>query len=393
MKRLPLFLTASVLLTAAPLAFAATFQQSDRFTLLVPVQGDLYVAGQQVRVDKDVAGDVLAAGNELSLTGGVQQSVMAAGGKVVVGGEVGDDVRVAGGDVTVEGTVDGDVVVFGGTVDLTRSAVVHGDVVAYGGNITLLGSVDHNVRIKGKDVMLGGEVRGNADVQAADLRVDGKVRGIAKLVSQSIALAPGAFFAHNVFYWQAAGPLHFGQSLAGQASFHPEFAPAPSHSAAGIVAAITFVAIVLFLWELVVLALFVFLTKTLFVDAGKYAVANPWWSLLWGFLYLVLTPIAIVLLLVTIIGIPFGLLLLALYGFSFLFFVPIASVVLAHWVNITYRMRWGRGALFGISVVMLLALKLLVFIPILGWLIRAVLVLLCLGAYMAVKWKRMKKIL
>ncbi len=213
------------------------------------------------------------------------------------------------------------------------------------------------------------------------------------MVGKKISLGPNAFFAHDVSYWQLAGPLRFGQSLAGQASFHPEFAIAPGRAAAGIAAALTFFVIAFFLWQLLVIGLLILVTKNLLSEAGKYLIAFPWWSLLWGFLYITLTPVAAVFLMATVIGLPLGLILLLLYGLSYLFLVPLAAVMGAHWLKLTYKKRWRKWGLFGVSILVLVGLELLVVVPFIGWLLKAVLVLACVGAHMAVKLQRYRRIL
>jgi hypothetical protein len=78
------------------------------------------------------------------------------GGKLrIEKGEVVKNVTVMGGKVDVYGTVLGDVAVFGGKVRLHAGARVHRDVSATGGTI----DVGKGARVDGKAVVLGGIVR------------------------------------------------------------------------------------------------------------------------------------------------------------------------------------------------------------------------------------------
>lgn len=142
-----------------------------------------------------------------------------------------------------------------------------------------------------------------------------------------------------------------------------------------------------------VILLLTLLTKNFFTDTAKRLQAQPGRSLLYGLLSIVLIPTASVLLFATVIGIPLGLLLLAIYGFSLFFLTAMSAVVLAKLLQMFYRRKWSRGKLFFVSVGVFIVLRLLVLVPILGWLFKTVVLLGCLGALLMTKWEKMRKII
>jgi hypothetical protein len=75
----------------------------------------------------------------------------------VEAGEVVNDVVTMGGDAHIEGEVRGDVVTMGGDLDVTDSGHVLGEAVTMGGDVT----VDDSGRIEGRVQTFGGEARGD----------------------------------------------------------------------------------------------------------------------------------------------------------------------------------------------------------------------------------------
>lgn len=65
----------------------------------------------------------------------------------------------------------------------------------------------------------------------------------------------------------------------------------------------------------------------------------------------------------------------------------------ARWMELTRKWNLRPLASFGVSAGMFLILKLLTFIPLLGWSLKAVFVLCALGALLttkAAKWKKVR---
>jgi hypothetical protein len=92
-----------------------------------------------VVISGPVSGDVLAAGGTIEVSGTVQGDVRAAGGTVLVGGELGEDALVAGGTVDVAGQVGEDLIVSGGQV--TVSGTVAGSATGGAGTYTRTGTI------------------------------------------------------------------------------------------------------------------------------------------------------------------------------------------------------------------------------------------------------------
>ena len=138
----------------------------------VPVRDDLYVAAGFVRIEGDVAGDVTALAADLRVEGQVGGSVNALSGRTVVEGSVGRTLRVAGGLVEIRGRVGGDVIVAGGWARIHPGSSVDGDVVVWGGSVDVDGRVGGDVRGSATRMTLGGPITGSVDVGVSHLDVN-----------------------------------------------------------------------------------------------------------------------------------------------------------------------------------------------------------------------------
>ena len=138
--------------------------------------------------------------------------------------------------------------------------------------------------------------------------------------------------------------------------------------------------------------LLMFATRTYFADAGKLLNKKPGRTFLWGLAYFVGVPVTIIVLMVTIIGIPFGLSLLALFLITVFFAKILTAMVLERVLEIRMKRKWKMWPAFFITLGIYVVLKIISFIPILGWLACAVLCMMAFGALMITKYDRYLKI-
>ncbi len=160
------------------------------------VDGDLYAAGAQVRIDGTVDGDLVAASGQVQVSGEVTGDVLAGSGNVDISGQVGGDARVGAGQVTVGGSVGEDLVVGSGQVTLTSSGSVGEDFIFGTGQTTLDGDVTGDVLGSTGAYTRRGTVGGTEDVTivrrkdvtAGDRILDGVQRFVAILVVGALLL-------------------------------------------------------------------------------------------------------------------------------------------------------------------------------------------------------------
>lgn len=330
---------------------------------------DLFTSGGTVDVDAQVAGDVFAAGGSLEIAGQIDDALVAAGARIGVDGEVGGDALVAGcmlnlrgsvGDnlvaagcnITIDSAVGGKAIASGGSVRLGRRASVGEDAWLAGGRVTLAGTVARDARIAAGSVLILGDIAGDADVRGEELRV-GPGAHIAGTLTYRGPNPPEidetAKIDGGVKHIEREGMRDFGEDL-GPAIFFASIIPS------------------LYLFILAVIAAFAvpaFIGRT----ADKLS-GQPLASLGLGVLGFAATPAVLLVLLITVIGIPFAAALGGLYVFALFFGVPVAVLALLHaWLGKSSDGAPSRGKLIGLAALAFVVLWAIGLIPFIGGLI------------------------
>ncbi len=255
------------------------FAAAQRVILNGTVNGDAYIAAGQVEVHGTINGDLLVAGGDVEIGGTVTDDIRAAGGTIRLNGSVGKNVSAAGGNINVSpaASIGGGLLTACG--NLVEGGSVQKDFRAAVGTVEITGSVGNNVDIVGGrlTVTRGANVGGNlnADLSQKDRSeiAEGAVKGTISLKQREehpariLGLPEGTFWLKT--FW--VGSLYL----------------------AGLI--------------------FFLLSRKCFADYGSLTVNRMGWSFLWGLAVVIITPIAVLILFATIIGIPLGLMVLAVY--------------------------------------------------------------------------------
>jgi hypothetical protein len=300
----------------------------------------------------------------VDLAGDVSGGVLAAGGTLTVGGTIGRTLRAAGGAVTIDARTKGDVVLAGGTVRVDSAAQIGRDLVIGGGSVHVSGRVGRNALVGGGDVVIGGAIRGDAEIQANRIivlptaRIGGALRYSA---DQPIEIQSGAQIAGGTTQMPAV-------SRPRQVVTSP-FSPRR------------------WLWRsisetigVLVLGLVVFAVAPKGASTVLGEVRERFGrSLLTGFVLLVTVPVAAVLLLFTVVGIPLSIVGMLLYVATL---YP-GLVFVAAWLGdrVLQRMRRRGGEAPAIALAVLFA------VPFAGWVIRLIAILAGFGALWATVWR------
>ncbi len=262
------------------------------------VQGDYFAFGSQVEISGTVHGDVYAAGGEVLMDGIVDGDLIVAGGDVTVSGMVTQDIRIAGGNVTLSGTISRNATLAGGDVHLTDSSYVKGSVVIGAGNLMVGGSIDGDVRIGAGNVTLSGGIGGDLAVAAAVIRLTSR-----------------AAIGKNFRYWSDGEPsIDEGATILGTVTkreipkaFKGEEVR-QGFAGTKLVAGIVSFASTLLLGLLLLRVYPVFTPRVASViQEQPWAVLGVGGALLFG------VPLLIILCMVSVVGIPIGLMLGAMY--------------------------------------------------------------------------------
>lgn len=323
-----------------------------------PVNGDVIAAGTSIIINGPVAGDVIVAGATVRITGSVGGSVRAVGSLVEVSGAVEHNVWIAGDSVLIseEATVGWDVYAAGATADVR--SVVGGNVWLAGASVILDGTVGKDVKL-----MVGND--GQA-VLNSNAKVSGNLDYSASIEDQ-LVLREGAEV--------------LGETSMSEVEMHAEFDFDEAFGAA----AVFFKVITLFSLLVVGLILVTLLPK-LTVRIYDEMIKRPWPSIGWGVVYIIITPIIAVLLMITVIGIPLGLILVPLYFIG----IYIAKVSAGFAIGLLILNKIGKDGKYKGSLIWPLVLGLAIFvvlssIPVIGPIVKIIAVLWALGAALTIK--------
>lgn len=134
------------------------------------VQGDVFAGGQAVTIEGTVMGDVIAAGQRITIDGAVRGDVIGVAQTVVVNGVVGGSVRVGCQAVQIGGkaVVDGDLLVGAFSVESQSGSRIGGDIVAGAYQALVDGDVDRDIMAALGALQIGGKIGRNVTVQVGD---------------------------------------------------------------------------------------------------------------------------------------------------------------------------------------------------------------------------------
>ena len=310
----------------------------------------------------------------LAVVPGVAAAEQRAGGSVVVGpDEAVSGLTATGGSIVVYGTVAGDLDAYAGTVTIAPGGRVTGSVQAYAGSVRIEGTVD------GRVVAYAGSVRqttnatvgGTLGAVAGDATVAGTVRGDVAAATSSLRLAPTARVSGDVTYDGRldAAP---GATVGGEtrSSEDLDLGPAPPALPPGTLVVYGV------LTNLLVGYLLVRGLGGFSVAVVETAALDTLPSLGWGLAAVVATPLVLLALVLTVVGIPVAVaVLLALPAAGWVGTVYGRFAVGAYLLSLVGRDEPIQGLVVGVVLVGLLGA-----VPVVGPVVRAAVAVLGLGA-------------
>lgn len=315
---------------------------------------DLIASGSTVGVTDSVTGDVILSGRYVESHGAVGGDYLGAGGNQAIGGRIHGSIRAAGGEIHVTGVTDRNATIAGGSITLDSTADFGGNAYLIGGSIQVNGTVRGALLASGGSVILNGVINRDVEVAGGELRV-----------------GPHAVITGNLRYRVPAKKVHIDSA----ARISGTVTALPVSRGWGIWH---------WLWLLGFLlagAVAVFLFPGFTTEVAEILPQHPFRSALVGLGWALLTPIAMVLAAITIIGLPLAIFTAALW----LVVVCLSDVPFALWVGkrlLGGRVRIGRvGALLNFIVGGFLLLVVGI-VPVLGPIVTSIAGLVGLGAIM-----------
>lgn len=333
----------------APVSVLANDGKTERTVLSQSevVDHDYFAGNEVVEISGTVNGDVYAAGGQVLVDGTINGDLLVAGGTVTITGDVSGNVRSAGGQITITGNVGRNVSVVGGNIEFTDSAVISGSIATAGGSVVLNAPVTGDV---------------NAAVGTMRLGSSANVSGNINYVSEEeVSRAETASVSGTV-----------------NRTHTPEFNRPSEKEVEGFFAGVDLFAKLMSLTTSLIIGLFMLKFLPNYTKSASDIVTKRFLpSLGIGFVGLIVIPVLIVVLFMTLLGIPLALLFSVVFVF-YLYIVRIFAMV-AIGQKIAELAKFKTN-LYWIFIVGLVAYYVLTLIPIIGWVVKLLVLIASFGA-------------
>jgi len=347
------------------------------------IEEDLYLAGRTVATIGSIDGDVFAAGQTVSIGGDIEGGLTVAGQTVSVNADVARGVRVGGQTVDVNGAIGRDLVTGCATLIVNPESSIGGDLYVGAGQVTLRGDVTGDVYGGAEEIVFEGNVGGNVHVEVGSLKI-----------------APHAVIEGNLWY-AAPEEISIPQgSVKGDITFtQREVAEDSQRAAHGAGAMAPFVFFASLTWKIIAYLMALVTGIVLILVLPRVMAAAPLTIRTqtgpvagWGAIALFLVPLASIVLCITVIGLPLGLIGLVLSGVLLYIAQLPVSMFIGYLILGRSRALKGKGFMIGCLALGLLLVKLAEAIPFAGAFISLAVALFGMGAFLVVD-KRMLKAL
>ncbi len=253
------------------------------------IDNSIFVAGRTIDINAEVFGDVFCAGQTITVSGTVHGDVICGGQTITISGIVDGDVRLAGQTVTLQAAIAGNATIAGETFTQSSSSEIGGDLTAGSNDIILNGRIGRDVAVGGGNVILTGEVGRNikGDVNQLELFKAAKVGGNIAYTSTNDINDAGASVAGLISRTDVQQSSNRGEMFGlGLAWF-----------------------IFLFVSMLLVAMAIALMFPAVLRNVTDRALPRPWRALLVGLVASIVVPVLLVIVAVTIVGLPLAFLL------------------------------------------------------------------------------------
>jgi len=266
------------------------------------IEGNLYAAGASLTIDGKVTGDVFCAGQSININGEVAGDVFCAGQSININGKIGGSLRVVGNGINLNGQVARNAVTIGATIVTAASSSIGWDLLVLGNIFELRGDVGRDLYGSAGKVSVAGQIGKNLDLNF----------GTQNNYDKPLIITDTAKIGGEVKYKSNKNAdINSGAVIKGETIHNfPTLVAKKSNlvnigwywgKLISIFSALVIGLVLISFWREQIIKI----TDLMLAKIGQ--------SFGWGIITLLLTPIIVVILLITIIGLPLAFILFALW--------------------------------------------------------------------------------
>lgn len=329
------------------------------------IEGPGWFTGDVITIDGEVQGTTFAAGEQIIINGRIDGALFAAGQRVLINGEVTGNIYGAGEIVRFEGNAEREVFLAGETVVIEEGAMVGRDGYAAGMNVRMNGDVARHLMGAGESVILDGVISGDADMRAESLTINetSEIGGDLRYESPNEASISSGTVISGETAWTESEVWQRGPQLTRQDRLLLR----------GLFLVWSFLS------SLIVWLVIRLVSPLFWQDRIRPVESQALKTVGAGTLVLFGIPLVSLLLMITVIGIPMGVILLIAYGLA----LYLARIIIAVLMGNMIIRRVGKVTIWTelLQVLIgLLIIEILFLIPFVNILVGILVALIGLGA-------------
>lgn len=361
--------------------------------LMAENKSEISQAAARVDINAENAQSISAAGANVTIRGTVEEDIWAAGANVDIDTTTGNNVNLAGARITLKGNIGGHSRLAGAEIDVdaviekelnaaaalittSEKTSIGRDSVLAGALIDFKGAADDNLELHGDEVLFAGQANGSVSIEARQVKIgDGAIiKGDLKIYS----IEPADISTTANIQGKVTAETMSAEDFARK--FDVEESPFGK------------------LWNKIIIACSAFLLGIVMLFTARNTTEDmmltlrerPGRSLLWGLAVLFGVPLAAILIMVLVLGLPLGLFMLLTVPLLILIGFTSALLGLSGWLlNKTDQPQGTKQRILFLLLAILIYIVIRM-LPVLGGVLVFIAMLFGLGAFVLSFGKKLK---
>ena len=347
-------------------AFTTKTGQSVSLNKEESIKGNYYVAGNNIIIDGKIDGDLICAGQSINVNGEVSGDVICAGQTININGKVDGSVRLLSNAININSTINKNLMTAAATINTTAESLVGGEVLMAGAVADLKGKVAGDLSAAVSNISLGGEIAKNVR-----LYLNGKEK------QKGLVLTDSAKIGGDLNYIDSSeAKISPSARIGGKVNHNLPSIKEKTDRAYGvgwiwskiysIFATIVIGLVLVSLWG----------EETRKLTRKMLEKIGPAFG--WGTIILIMTPIAAIILMLTLIGFPLAILLLITWVIA----IWLSKIFVAILIGRSFLEKFWKDKKENLIIALIIGVAIcwIIFaIPVIGWILSLAAILLGLG--------------
>ncbi len=313
------------------------------------IDDDLIATGRKVKIDGRINGDLFAFAQEVVITGVINGSIYTGGSEIKYNAQNCRSLWAFCGTLEADGSIENNLLFFGGQLKTEKNSLIKKDLIAYGG-----------------EVDIDGEVQGRVKGEMGRFNLQGKI-GSANIGANKTSIKSGSSIMGDLLIKGKKEPqIEPDAKVMGKTEYKKIEEKEGKHKKGGLGG---FIKTIFFISRLIIGIILIALFKPFITKTNEILKNSTWKSLGFGFLTIIVIPVAMVITLITVIGIPISIFCL----FLFLTISYLSGIVFATgFGEVLIRLIKKEGTIspFISFIVGIIIVSIISLIPYLGFFVR-----------------------